>query len=111
MLLLSAVARLFVSLLVVTPVVRFGVPLGPKGDTVADERALAVGLAAGLAWPIVAFLVGPIPVLGGVASLAAWSALVYALTPADVRTSVGLAFVSWTLSVALLHGFVLAPTC
>lgn len=108
---LSAIVRLLVSVLVVAPVVRFGVPLGPGGDAIDDGRAIAVALVVGIAWLLLVAAVGRIPVLGGLAAIATFAGVIYALTPGDVRTASLLGLVSWALAVVVLHGFALTAHC
>ena len=109
--LLSALAVLLVSLLVAPLAVRLGVPLCSDVDDVDRGRALAVGLVGGVAWVLLAPAVGTIPVLGGLVVLGSWIAVVYALTPGDVRTAALIGLVTWAFSVVLLHGFALTARC
>lgn len=102
---------LLVSLLVAPLVVRLGVPLRSDVDDVGRGRSLAVGLVGGVAWLLLAPVVGPIPVLGGLAVVVAWVAVIYALTPSDARTATMLAILTWALSVVVLYGFALATRC
>ena len=102
---------LLVSLLVAPPVVRLGAPLRSDVDDVGRGPALAVGLAGGVAWLLLAPVVGSIPVLGGLVVVGAWTAVIYVLTPSDARTATLLAAVTWALSVVVLYGFALATRC
>ena len=97
----DAVIVLIVNLLIGTAAIYAGARLIIDADT-AVGRAAATALLGALAWALVSFFFGFIPILGPLLALLAWIGVINWQYPGGWGTAAGIGLVAWLVAVAAL---------
>ena len=97
----DAVIVLIVNLLIGTAAIYAGARLIIDAET-AVGRAAVTALLGALAWALVSFFVGFIPILGPLLTLLAWIGIINWQYPGGWGTAAGIGLVAWLVAVAAL---------
>lgn len=97
----GSIIVLIVSLLIGTVAIYAGARLLIDADTGIGRAAVAALLGA-LAWALVSFFVGWIPLLGPLLTLVAWIGVINWQYPGSWGTAAGIGLIAWLVSVAAL---------
>ena len=97
----DAVIILVVNLLIGTVAIYAGARLIIDADT-AVGRAAVTALLGALAWALVSFFFGFIPILGPLLALAAWIGVINWQYPGGWGTAAGIGLIAWLVAVAAL---------
>lgn len=92
---------LVVSLVIGTAAIYAGARLMIDADT-GIGRAAVTALLGALAWALVSFFVGWIPLLGPLLTLVAWIGVINWQYPGSWTTAAGIGLIAWLVSVAVL---------
>ena len=92
---------LVVSLVIGTTAIYAGARLMIDADT-GIGRAAVTALLGALAWALVSFFVGWIPLLGPLLTLVAWIGVINWQYPGSWTTAAGIGLIAWLVSVAVL---------
>jgi len=92
---------LLVNLIIGTLAIYAGARLVIDADT-AVGRAAVTALLGALAWAIVSFFFGFIPLLGPLLTLVAWVGIINWQYPGGWGAAAGIGFVAWLVAVAAL---------
>lgn len=92
---------LVVNLIIGTIAIYAGARLIIDADT-AVGRAAVTALFGALAWAIVSFFFGFIPILGPLLTLVAWIGIINWQYPGGWGTAAGIGLVAWLVAVAVL---------
>jgi len=92
---------LVVNLIIGTIAIYAGARLIIDADT-AVGRAAVTALLGALAWAIVSFFFGFIPILGPLLTLVAWIGIINWQYPGGWGTAAGIGLVAWLVAVAVL---------
>ncbi|MFC7136575.1 hypothetical protein ACFQRB_08790 [Halobaculum litoreum] len=99
----SAAVVFLVSLVVGTVAIRLGAQVVIDRDT-GNRRALAAALAGALAYTLVSYLLGWVPLLGPLVMLVAWVGVINWQYPGGWGTAAGIGGTAWVVAVAILVG-------
>lgn len=102
MTLTSAFIVLTVWLVLVSPIVYFGVPLGASRGSVTAQEAIAVALAGIITVEFVELLFGWISAVRGVLVPLAWVGVIKHLCPVTWPTAAGIGILSWGISAIVI---------
>lgn len=97
----DAVIILIVNLLIGTVAIYAGARLIIDADT-AVGRAAVTALLGALAWALVSFFFGFIPILGPLLALLAWIGVINWQYPGGWGTAAGIGLIAWLVAVAAL---------
>ncbi len=92
---------LMVSLVIGTIAIYAGARLIIDADT-GIGRAAVTALLGALAWALVSFFFGWIPLLGPLLTLVAWIGVINWQYPGSWTTAAGIGLIAWLVSVAVL---------
>jgi len=92
---------LVVSLVIGTTAIYAGARLMIDADT-GIGRAAVTALLGALAWALVSFFVGWIPLLGPLLTLVAWIGVINWQYPGSWTTAAGIGLIAWLVSLAVL---------
>ena len=92
---------LLVSLVIGTIAIYAGARLIIDADT-GIGRAAVTALLGALAWALVSFFVGWIPLLGPLLTLVAWIGVINWQYPGSWTTAAGIGLIAWLVSLAVL---------
>lgn len=87
-----------VGLVLIPPIVYFGVPLGALGGSVTAQEAIAVALVGIIITKIGEFLFGWASAVEGVLAPLVWIVVVKHLCPVTWPTAVGIGILGWGVS-------------
>jgi len=97
----GSIIVLLVNLLIGTIAIYAGARLVIDADT-GVGRAAVTALLGALAWALVSFFVGWIPLLGPLLTLLAWIGVINWQYPGGWVSAVGIGLLAWLISVAVL---------
>ena len=97
----DAVIILVVNLVIGTAAIYAGARLIIDADT-AVGRAAVTALLGALAWALVSFFFGFIPILGPLLALLAWIGVINWQYPGGWGTAAGIGLIAWLVAVAAL---------
>jgi len=97
----GSIIVLVVNLLIGTIAIYAGARLVIDADT-GVGRAAVTALLGALAWALVSFFVGWIPLLGPLLTLLAWIGVINWQYPGGWVSAVGIGLLAWLISVAVL---------
>jgi len=97
----GSIIVLVVNLLIGTIAIYAGARLVIDADT-GMGRAAVTALLGALAWALVSFFVGWIPLLGPLLTLLAWIGVINWQYPGGWVSAVGIGLLAWLISVAVL---------
>ncbi|WP_253738017.1 hypothetical protein [Halohasta salina] len=97
----GSIIVLLVNLLIGTVAIYAGARLVIDADT-GVGRAAVTALLGALAWALVSFFVGWIPLLGPLLTLLAWIGIINWQYPDGWGSAAGIGLVAWLISVAAL---------
>jgi len=97
----GSIIVLLVNLLIGTIAIYAGARLVIDADT-GVGRAAVTALLGALAWALVSFFVGWIPLLGPLLTLLAWIGVINWQYPGGWMSAVGIGLLAWLISVAVL---------
>ena len=100
----GSIIVLLVNLLIGTIAIYAGARLVIDADT-GMGRAAVTALLGALAWALVSFFVGWIPLLGPLLTLLAWIGVINWQYPGGWVSAVGIGLLAWLISVAVLVAF------
>ena len=100
----GSIIVLLVNLLIGTIAIYAGARLVIDADT-GVGRAAVTALLGALAWALVSFFVGWIPLLGPLLTLLAWIGVINWQYPGGWVSAVGIGLLAWLISVAVLVAF------
>jgi len=92
---------LIVNLIIGTIAIYAGARLIIDADT-AISRAAVTALLGALAWALVSFFFGFIPILGPLLTLVAWVGIINWQYPGGWGTAAGIGLIAWLVAVAAL---------
>lgn len=99
---IGAVFAFLVSLLVGTFAIRTGARLIVDSDT-GYRRAAITALVGAIAWAVVAFFLGWIPLLGPLLALIAWIGIINWRYPGGWGTAAAIGLIAWVVALGVLY--------
>ncbi len=66
-------------------------------------NAAITALIGAIAWAVVSFFVGWLPLVGGLLTLLAWIGVINLRYPGDWGTAIGIGLVAWLVAAAVLY--------
>lgn len=103
MILVTALLALIIGVILVPPVIYFGVPLSASGGSVSAREAVAVSLVGIVASGFIDFLLRSVLGIGWIFAPLMWIGVIKYLCPVTWPTAIGVGIFSWGLPAVVLR--------